>query len=441
MDNQPIPTNTAPQRPVSQPNAQSVPTMPSANPTPSASPISTTPVTPVPPVTPASPVQPIASTATSSQPASPKKKSKGLLIGIICAAVLLVGGAIAAFIIIKTQPSNIIASSINNLINAKHVSVEGNINIATDKTWGDNYINIDLAMLGSESNYSTTAQAKISLPMLGLYSPVTIETNEVLISDGKIYAKVKGVKEALTRQNIVAVGGSYINDNTINLIQGIGEILEDRWIMISLEEILNSELYNIDEDKKQEILSTYNCVKDKINNISNYSNEISDIYKNNSFTNMEQQPDSFYSISFDPEKLANFGNSIPKTKLFQDLANCASEDTEVVDSTNFTPESAKIFIEKMPNISAKFDGFMDYHLSELRINSDANYFTVSTDLKFNYDGTDSVSIPSEFTSITDVINEIMVLSSQATTYTSQNCPPDANCVSTEVVVEEEDYNF
>ena len=82
---------------------------------------------------------------------------------------------------------------------------------------------------------------------------------------------------------------------------------------------------------------------------------------------------------------------------------------------------------------------MDYHLSELKINSDTDYYAVSTDLKFNYDSTASVSIPSEFTSITDIINEIMALMSQATVYPSQNCPPDANCTDVEeLVVEEHD---
>lgn len=420
MDNQPIPTSNAPQQPVSQPptpppNARPIPPTPTAGPIPPTSSIPTTPVASVPPAALVSPVQPIASTTAAPQVDSPKKKSKGLIIGIICAVVLLIGGGVAAFIVLKTQPSNIIASSINNLLNAKHISVEGNINMATKGAYGNNSVNVNLTMLGSESNYSTTAHAEISLPMLGLYEPITLELNEVYISDGKVYAKIKGIKDVLSRNNIVTIGGSYVNDYAINIIENIGQTLEDRWIMISLEEILNNPMYPVDEQTKQKVLFTYDCTRNVTNNISNYSGEFSDLYKKHSFIIMQQQPDSFYSISFNPEQLADFGNSIPRTKLFQDLASCTGEDVEVVDSTDFTPESAKIFIERIPNISAKFDGFMDYHLSELKATDDSGYYSISTDLKFNYGDVPSISAPTDYTSITDIINEIVALMSQPST--------------------------
>ena len=436
MDNQPTPASNTPQQPVSQPPTPPLGTQPSM-------PIQATSgnqAVPVPPVKPTISPQPI-TPVPSPQQDTPKKKSKGLLIGIICViALLLIGGAVATFIIIKTQPSNIIASSLNNLFNAKHIAIDGNIEMASKGSAEGNSIKINFTTSSSETNNSTTAQAEISLPMLGLPKPITLELNEVLISDGKMYAKVKGIREVLSRNNIATIGGAYINNETITLIENVGEILEDRWIMISLEEIINSNLYRIDEQTKQKILSTSDCTKNVINTIPSYSNEISDIYKKHPFVIMQQQPDSFYSISFNPEQLTNFGNSIPQTKLYQDLASCLSESVKVASSTTFTPESAKTFVEAMPNISAKFDGFMDYHLSELKIAEDSNYSAMSADLKFNYNSTSSISAPSEYVSIIDIINEIMSLY-QPTIYPSSNCPSGTNCVdaTTDTVVE--NYNL
>ena len=84
-------------------------------------------------------------------------------------------------------------------------------------------------------------------------------------------------------------------------------------------------------------------------------------------------------------------------------------------------------LSSFPDISVKFDGFMDYNLAELKLTGDVGYYTISADLKFDYNNTPNISAPSNYTPVKDIINEITLLSPQTTSIRSQNCLSNTNC--------------
>lgn len=392
------------------------------------------PVTPQPPVAPPTPPvtsQPPVPTPTPPQPIDSKKKShKGLIIGIICAVLVLIGGCAAAAIIIpKTQPSNMLASAINNLLTAKQVAIDGQVDIATDQLPGDNNIKINLNSLSSGSDYSTTATVQANLPALGIESPLTLELSDMMMSDGIIYFKVKGIQDILTDENISAVAttlGGAANSSATQYAQKIAALLEDQWISVSLKEIA-------DEFPQLGIaqqLDQIECTTNIFKNISQYSNELTGNYINAPFLAMTPQGNSFYGLSLDTTQLANFTNSLPKTQLVKDLASCYNAEINPSTITQISSSDLEGFAKTFPSVSVKFDGFLDYYLSELKVSNSQDNDAISTtaDLKFSYNTGSTVTAPTDTTSIVDIINMLMALSPVSPTVYN-DCSSETDCIT------------
>ncbi len=454
MDNQPTPNNqlTTPQPPTPAPSAPPVvpvaPATPAVPPTPvpptpsvsAPQPAPATSPTPPAPIAPnPSPVQPAPLTAPSpiaapaTQPTTPPKKKFGLgkAILIACILALLIGGGVGAtFIVMATQPSSIVASAINNMVTAEHISIDGDVNIVYNPSSSSDSVTINLKMLSAGTDHSSNIQVSTDPSVLGVNSPVvSLEVDEVIIDNGNMYFKIKGIYGVLyaadTILGSIFTTGSYTpSDATLSTIQQISDYAEDRWFMVSVEEVMNSSMLSMDAQSKQKYLDGYNCAKDKLSNISSYSSEFSDLYKSHPFINLEQQADSFYNVSLDSTHLAAYSNEIPNTKFSKDLISCANENINITNNI-ITPEEIDRTMEKFPSVSAKFDGFLDYRLTELKISSADDYYSISSDLKFDYNTPVNISAPSDATSILDAVTYISNIISS-----SYNIPQTQSATST-----------
>lgn len=419
MDNQPpVPTNDNFSQPPA-PTPVAPPQPPIASPTP-----------PIP----GQPIDPVAG-AVPQSPDIRKKSHKGLIIGMICAALVLIGGGVvAAIIVTKIQPSSMMASAINNLLTAKQVAIEGQANISADQLPGNNNITINFDANSSNSDFSTTATVRANLPILGIFSPLTLELSDVMMSNGIMYFKIKGIQDILTEENIstaiTSLGGTS-NSVPIDLIQNISAILEDKWIKVSLEE-LAQRFPQFGLDRQMERIE---CERDILGDISKYSDEMTSIYSNSPFLMMEQN-DSFYNLSLNTTELADFANSLPSTQLIKDLAGCSGVELDPSTYSRVSSDDLKTFEKQFPSVSVKFDGFMDYYLSELKVssNQDNSFIATTTDLKFYYNTNPAITAPMEATSAADIIQTIMMTVSPSMIY--DNCSPGINC-TTEV----EEYNY
>lgn len=440
-----------------QPGATSSESPINSNPTPPATP-SATPqaelVTSVTKEAPTSPNEALSANGIASRIEESKKPKKGLIIAIIAIiAVLLIGGGVFATVYaIYNQPANIIASSLNNLINADQVEIDGSINLAFQDSGITSIESISLNFDDRVTGLSNTTAATFNVNFNNGINAPAVEFGEVMLSDGVLYIEASGLKDfydEVFRDNIKntlmeqalysyqtttvdcynidntakyteCLEASYslvdidpatksaVSDNIDQILDQIDKIIssiDGQWIEISIDDVLNSEmLANIDLSTRQTISDSYKCTINTINQHSSYSDEISDLYTKNSFVDMTAANDSFYNISFNADNLASFLNAIPSTKFANDLAKCY--DTTIPnDTVNITHDNANDMLEYLPHISAKFDGFLDHRLTDLKISEQNEYYSIDADLKFSYPNNIVISAPSNSRPVMDVVTE------------------------------------
>lgn len=142
-----------------------------------------------------------------------------------------------------------------------------------------------------------------------------------------------------------------------------------------------------------------------LNKKSAYSNELSDLYMNNKFIKIASADDSYYKISFDDAKFANYLNKIPDTKLVSDFTTCSNLNLN--KNTDISAENVNGFTKYLPNIYAKFDGFLTHHLTDLKIEQDTNYYTINSNLSIAYPANLTISAPENSQPIMDLVEEIL----------------------------------
>jgi len=394
------------------------------------------------------------------QPDAKQKKRKGLIAAIIIILVLAIGGgAFAAVAIMDSQPNNIAASALNNLMNANQVTVAGPVNIAFKDTslLGISSININLNEQTVNSNNSTSADIGVTFANGDTIDLVKI--GEVMMNDGVFYLKVDGLKTLYSdtfynqisayiseglRSNYysstvtdcysTAVDNSSYQQGTViqdcvstyttgtdpevdaainatttaimTELGGIIDAIDGQWIEFSIDDILSSDMLGVPAATRQSITAAYDCAIDKFNNFSQYSNELSQVYSQNSFLTLTAAQNSFYDVSLDANKLAGYLNSVSKTQLFNDLAGCTGNSGASLSAYEVTAEDIAPSLAYLPQISAKFGGgLFNHYLSELKMTESNDYYEISSDLNFTYTGT-TISAPSDARPVMEIVQSV-----------------------------------
>ncbi|MCR5699994.1 MAG: hypothetical protein K6G49_00990 [Candidatus Saccharibacteria bacterium] len=361
-----------------------------------------------------------------------KKRKKGPLLAIICVlvALLIGGGAFAAAYFINNQPANILASAFNNLLNAKQTEVSGSINLALQNSEEFGVESISLNFDDKYSGLSNNTTATLNVNFADGTSAPAIDFGEVMLNDGVLYLEASGLSDfydGAFRDNLKATLMNQFlpGDQTIAPVdpaietatsQAVDEILEQigkiissidgQWIEISIDDILDSEmLATIPADTRNNISGTYKCTANVLSQPANYSGEFSELYSQNPFINMTAGADSFYNISFDAAKFANYLNAAPSTKLAKDLATCYGTNI-ADDSVAISAENIEAALGYFPQFSAKFDGFFDHHLTELKITGQNDLYILTSDLKFTYPDNVTITAPTDSRPVMDVVEEV-----------------------------------
>jgi hypothetical protein len=253
------------------------------------------------------------------------RKKKGLFVGIISVAVLAVLGVagVFAYTVWNQTPEKVIADSILNLLKAKTVSLTGTYNFES-KTTSNNASAVKSVAPSSpltkwkliidgkgtrvgagEMNvtYSTTIKGK----------DISLKGSGMVATDGSLYVKIEKITELLQSQGA--------DNGLIKAFQPLIKNIDGKWIKISTDDLklLDSEL-----PKKN------TCVQDALKKIETdkaESNEIIDLYKNNSFIVIDQKlgvekGSVGYRIKGDDQKYKSFIKGLNTTKLLKDLQKC-----------------------------------------------------------------------------------------------------------------------
>lgn len=377
-----------------------------------------TPVEPAVPVTPTENPATPAATPPVDNPAKPQKKiNKPLIIGASAAAALLVGGGIA-FAIYRTQPELVALDAVSNFLSAENVTTSGSVDITSDSdidssTFGVKSIVVNFVSETSGANNSTEATA---VATMNDDSKISLDFGETFMSDGKLYLKVSGIKEAIDAlpQEYSETVGQYLG-NIVDRIDGT-------WWEVSLSDILEASKDTISETYAKQIQAVYDCGLQTLEETRS-SDEIADLYKDHRFIQVENYSGSdiqasnggsLYAISLNNEELASFTKGIGDTAIANNFVTCINNvegmNSEIKASDAFKDVKADDFKEISENLpdlvleanpwthnltgfhaSYVYDGNQNSTSSTIK-ETTATKITAKTDLSFDY-GAVSVSVP------------------------------------------------
>ena len=420
------------------PAAPAAPVAPAPQPTPpvAAQPAAAAPV--------AAPVaEPITEPEPKGSVVEPKNKPKtGLIVTIILLVCAVIGGIVAAILILKPFGNNgdAVTMALQKLFEDTRpakVSADGSI-IATLKD-SDGKIKIDF-----KSGVDTVSKENYANIAVTLVSPDDDEfsfgADEVYTKDGDLYLRVSNIEEfmdylmtANTAQtncygdddfNCGYLDGGCTKDEFGNIncediytqpqsfssmpsyLSDIIEMVDDEWVRISSSEFGDlTKMLNSNTD------NTTQCVIDVAKKADKYEDDFAGFYEDNPFiesttenVKIERKKSQPYLISFDNEKLAGFLNSAVASDFVKDLAECSGSS---VPSEEISAEDLDEMAKNFPELYVEIDN--DYNFTRVYLKSDGEDTTITIDFSFDYPTSIKVEEPEEYTDINDVITEVMKL--------------------------------
>jgi len=264
-----------------------------------------------------SPEQPVVAVA----PAPSKKPRKGLLIGLIVAAVLVVlgGGGALAYNFYYQNPDKVVGDALMNALTAKSVSSDATLDIK-----GDDYS--AKITLSGHTNEEAAGLAKVKIDYTSEDLSYTTDGEGVFAKNGDLFVKVNNVKELA---DTLAQSSEGMVD--FSLFDGVIEKVDSTWVKIS-----GDDLGTVSEDYKD----TQKCIADYTSKLSSdkalqksVTDEIVTLYSNNKFVIIAENLGSKevkgvgslgYKLNFDSAKAETFTAALEGTQIGKKLKECDS---------------------------------------------------------------------------------------------------------------------
>lgn len=384
-----------------------------------------------------------------SPTAGPARKGKvGLIIGIIVGAIVLIGGAAAAAVLLNMKKIDAVSMAMHKIMNGdapSNVAIDGEINILNNQVGSPiKRINVNLdsdIIVGSMIN---TSSAVLTFTTYN-DKDYSVHFDEVYAANGDLYFKIEGATAALedshlldllygsvktvtdcsgdetscveetdancvtdadgstncTEQNEIY---SYESSPMFSGIMDTFKVVDGVWLKISTEEI---NFLGQSVGTKNSITS---CVTNLVSDLNKNSNATAELYNKYPFivsttegVTVPSKGNPVYQVSIDSEKFTNYVNAMDKTKLTTDLYTCLELDDNVsVDEA----EMEKI-IANLPKVYVEVNGNYDFVRLYTETNADEQNATITLDLGFSYPTNINASEPVEYTNFSEVINQIM----------------------------------
>ncbi len=381
---------------------------------------------------------------------APKKKKTGLIVGIIIGAIVLIGGIVAAVLVMMNlNKGDAVAQAMQKIMNGSapsNVVIDGDINILVNADGSSiKRVNIDL-----DSDIVTGSMINTSSAVLTFTTydnkDYSVEFDEVYAANGDIYFKIEGATAALEDSNLLELLSGNINtvvdcaqdgedcieeaktncvtnaNGTTNCettvettysvdvssiyssIIDIFEVVDGVWLKLSTEE-LNSMSGGFAAGE-----STISCVTDLVTNLNKNSNATAELYGKYPFITsttenvlIPSKQGPVYQISLDSKNFANFANSSINSEVMNKLYSCLGYEGNV----SISEKDVADLVAKMPKVYAEVNG--NYDFTRLYLETDINdgAATATIDLEFSYPANVNVSEPVEYTNYSDLIRQIM----------------------------------
>ncbi len=367
-------------------------------------------------------VEPVLDPSHISTAKVPKPNHKGLIVGLIILAVLMlvVGGLAIWFFVFYNNPTKVAFDALGNLVSAENVNTIGSVRIAPPAGVGDSFplknimVNFDSAgALPGATNATLSFDLEfeeLQHPEDEITYPVTptdygleeghveIKLGTVQMTDGVIYLRVAGIMASL--EEIGAKEGSPIYDSMQEFIEVV-ELLDDEWWQISVPDLIDN--FESEGDMNEALKDLYDCTLNLVR--EDKSAELKQLWVAHPFAELEPISRSefgqtasggwngYYNLKFNTTELASFVNGMADTTAARNFYACynaaaekAGEDDEIspedideVDASDFSAlESSNI----VTHLEVSRFG---HQLKGITANSTSTTDTqVSTSLMFTY---------------------------------------------------------
>ena len=240
----------------------------------------------------------------SVSPASRRSK-KPLFAGIaIGAAVLLLGGGVAAYQLWYQNPDKVVTDSLVKAITAKTMSYTGTIDAS-----GESGVRAELKGAMNDAAFTTAAKVTLTSGAMSIVVDGDVQTHK----NGDMYFKVKNAKDL--SKSFFTMSGMASNEAIDAFIAKI----DNKWVKLTTKDL----------DSQTESTAT-SCMTDavaKVQDDAAMRREVTDAYAKQRFIAVkeslgEKNGSLGYKLDVDEAKTKAFVGELKKTKLYGELQKC-----------------------------------------------------------------------------------------------------------------------
>ena len=361
--------------------------------------------------------------AVPSEPAPAKKSKKApFIITAIILLLVAVGCGVAALFILKPLHKDAVPAAIAKLFNDRpdYVLAKGTISVKQE----DASLDMETVFITGidNKNHQNYVNATIDAT-LGDEKDIELDVDEVHTSAGNLYLKVSGIAEVVrqftttepesTKRYVECVSAEdcdisdpdgdvqpgYVILNSLGML----EVIDDEWIQIPGSAFSTvSDLGVLNDAPTQ-------CLIDAAGKINKYSDDLANIYNNNSFITystdnlaITSKQDTLYRIGFDAEKLADFANAMDNSGFVNELRACLG-----VTATNAKANASDLaaVIAELPEIYVEIDNNNNFTRVYLTLEHNSTSFKV--DISLSYPSSIDVEEPKQYITFNDLLSQVL----------------------------------
>ena len=341
-----------------------------------------------------------------------RKKKTGLIVLIVILVLAIIGGAVAAILILnpfgngngggngggdKDAVSKAIVKLLSSTEGPKKLGTKGTVEV----TAGSASIPFKTIDATIDAGYDVETGKSSGDVTLGVAfsstDETTIKLSEMLV-DKKLYLKATTDKEVDTTdidEDDETAQYSLMIASFINMLGG-------KWISMSLTDATSG----LPSGSTNE---TAQCLIEAMKDTSDTKIDLGGIYQNNKFVTsstdslkISKKNDPLYKLGIDSEKAASFVNAVANELGSSDAAKCI----DTTSSEEVTAEQISEIVKELPDVYVEVNS--DYNFTRFYTNYTASdeSLGIKVDLTLNYNPTIEATAPSDSIKLEDLFRSM-----------------------------------
>ena len=341
-----------------------------------------------------------------------RKKKTGLIVLIVILVLAIIGGAVAAILILnpfgngngggngggdKDAVSKAIVKLLSSTEGPKKLGTKGTIEV----TAGSASIPFKTIDATIDAGYDTETGKSSGDVTLGVAfsstDETTIKISEMLV-DKKLYLKATTDKEVDTTdidEDDETAQYSLMIASVINMLGG-------KWISMSLTDATSG----LPSGSTNE---TAQCLIEAMKDTSDTKIDLGGIYQNNKFVTsstdslkISKKNDPLYKLGVDSEKAASFVNAVVDKLGSSDAAKCI----DTTSSEEVTAEQISEIVKELPDVYVEVNSDYDFTRFYTNYTASDESLGIKVDLTLNYNPTVEATAPSDSIKLEDLFRSM-----------------------------------